>query len=95
MFLASPEELRRTHGENATDAASILRSVRPAIFTVFAVMVVVAVVIGILASGTSGSFPGWAVTVIVLDVVGACVVMTVVIMHKAKRAASLRSGPTK
>ena len=41
MFLPTPEELRRTYGENATAAASVMGSVRPAILTVFALMAVI------------------------------------------------------
>jgi hypothetical protein len=90
MFLPQPEELRRTYGENATAAASIYGSNRPAMLAVFALMGVVAVVVVVLAGGGGPGFPGWAVALLVLDVAGACVLLTVIVMHKAKRIAGLR-----
>ncbi len=90
MFLPQPEELRRTYGENATAAASIYGSLRPAMYAVFALMAVVGVVVFALARGGGPGFPGWAVGLLVLDVAMACLLLTVIVMHKAKRLASLR-----
>jgi hypothetical protein len=90
MFLPQPEELRRTYGENATAAASVLGSNRPAVLVVFALMLGVAVAVVAVAGGGGPGFPGWAVALVILDVAGACVLMTVIIFRKAKRIASLR-----
>lgn len=92
MFLPQPEELRRTYGENATAAASMYGSLPPAMPAVFALMAVIAVLVFALAGGGGPGFPGWAVGLLVLDVATACVLLTVIIMHKAKRLASLRSA---
>lgn len=92
MFLPQPEEMRRTYGENATAAASIYGSSRPAMLAVFALMLVVGVVVTAFAGGGGPGFPGWAVALLVLDVAGACVLLTVIVMLKAKRIASLRPG---
>lgn len=92
MFLPEPEELRRKYGENATAVASIYGSLRPATYAVLALMAIVAVAVVALAGGGGPAFPGWAVALLVLDVAGACVLLTVIIMHKAKRVASLRLG---
>jgi hypothetical protein len=90
MFLPQPEELRRNYGENATAAASVMGSLRPAVFAVFAVMLVAVIVITALAGGDGPGFPGWAVALIVLDVAAACVIITAVILRKAKRVALLK-----
>jgi hypothetical protein len=91
MFLPQPEELRRSYGENAAAAASIYGSLRPATYAVMALMVIVGVVVVAVASGSGPGFPRWAVALLVLDIAGACVVLTVVIIHKAKRIASLKA----
>lgn len=92
-FLPDPDELRRRYGENATAAASVMGSLRPAMLAVMAVMSVIfiVVVVAALAGGKPAStFPGWAVAVLALDVAGACVALTVITMQKAKKMASLR-----
>jgi hypothetical protein len=59
MFLPSPEELRRKFGENATAAASVMGTLRPAITAVIAVMVVGVVVVTVALTGPDSQFPGW------------------------------------
>jgi len=61
-------------------------------YAVFAVMAIVGVVVVALEGGGGPAFPGWAVALLVLDVAGACVLLTMIIMQKAKRIASLRPG---
>jgi hypothetical protein len=90
MFLPEPQELRRTYGENATAVASIYGSLRPAMYAVFALMAMAGVAVVAFAGRGGHAFPGWAVALLVLDVAGACVFLTVIIMHKAKRVASLK-----
>jgi hypothetical protein len=92
MFLPQPEELRRSYGENAAAAASVYGSLRPAIYAVMALMVIVGVVVVALAIGNGPGFPGWAVALLILDVAGACVLLTAISMRKAKTVASLRPG---
>src|ERR1700727_3133927 len=90
MFLPQPEELRRSYGENATAAASVYGSLRPATYAVMALMVIVGVVVVAVGSGSGPGFPGWAVALLIFDFVGPCVLLTVIIVRKAKRLASLR-----
>ena len=90
MFLPQPEELRRSYGENATAAASVYGSLRPATYAVMALMVIVGVVVVAVGTGSGPGFPGWAVALLILDVAGACLLLTVIIVRKAKRVASLR-----
>src|ERR1700679_131507 len=73
MFPPQPEELRRSYGENATAAASVYGSLRPAMYAVFALMGIVGVAVFALAGGGGPGFPGWAVGLLVLDVALACV----------------------
>jgi hypothetical protein len=88
-FLPEPAEMRRRYGDNAALAASIMGSLRPAVYLVFAGMAIFFVVVVILAHSSASAFPAWAVALLALDVVGACIALTVVTMRKAKRVAPL------
>jgi hypothetical protein len=87
-FLPEPEELRRKYGENATAFASIAGSVRSVVCVAMVLMGAVVVAIA-LVSG-SGSPSGWSVTFVGLAIAATAIILTVVIMRKAKQAASLR-----
>jgi hypothetical protein len=91
-FLPEPDEMRRSYGENAVAAASIYGSIRPVTYRITAFMGLMIVVIVVLGAKHESGFPGWGVALIGIDIAVTCVLLTVVIMKKGKRMASLRIG---
>jgi len=89
-FLPDPEELRHRYGDNAAAAASIYGSVRPVVYAVMILMVGAVVTFTVFANSRSSS--GWSVAVAGLAVGGTAILLTGLIIHKARQVASLRSA---
>jgi hypothetical protein len=89
-FLPTPDQLRRDFGQNAVRAASAYGRLRPITFVVLGTMAIIFLVILFAAMGQGPSFPGWAVLLLGLDVIGASFGLSALIVQQGTRIRTLR-----